>query len=116
MAGKIGGNNLVNVLRNNKVNDILTFLKCRWFANVLYFSDDFGRDEGGSGKKDRRERHGGAALEDVGKAADVDFDDVESESDSDTEGEVGVWSASGVNSEAYKRRMAVWKNEIRGNE
>ena len=80
----------------------MTFLERRWFANVLYFSNDVGRDEGGSGQKDRRERHHGVVLEDVGEAADVDFDDAESESDSDTKGEVGVWSASGVNFEAYK--------------
>jgi len=55
----------------------------------------------------------GCFLDDVGDAAKREFDDVESDSDSETEGEVGVWSASGVNSKVYKRRMVVWKNEIR---
>ena len=53
-------------------------------------------------------------LDDVGDATDGEFDDVESDSGSEIEGEVGVWSASGVTSEAYKRTMVVWKNEIRG--
>jgi len=50
----------------------------------------------------------------VGDALEGEFDDAESNSDFEIEGEVSVWSASGVNYEAYKRRMDMRKNAIRG--
>ena len=58
------------------------------FANV-------GRDGEGRHQPDVRQRKPGIVLEDVGEAADVDIEDAESDSEADTEGEVGVWSASG---------------------
>ena len=45
-----------------------------------------------------------AIVQEAGDAAD---DDSVLDSTSEIEGEVGVWSRSGVNAEAYKRRMVV---------
>ena len=89
-------------------------LKRRLCSNVAYFCNDVGKDEDGNGQNDRRKQHVAIVTEDVGEAADGVFDDGLSESDSETEGEIGVWSASGMNLEAYKRRMVMWKSKIRG--
>lgn len=43
-----------------------------------------------------------------------DLDDSTTDSKSDADGEERVWSQSGVNLEAYKRRMDMYKNEIIG--
>jgi len=53
--------------------------------------------------------------EEVVNAVDKDLDELAIESESDADSEEHVWSASGVNSGAYKRRMGIWKNEITGN-
>ena len=76
--------------------------------------NDIGRDEDDSGQKDIREWHVVVVANDAGEAPDEDSKDATSNSHFETEGEVGVWSPSGVNSEAYKRRMVVQKKEIIG--
>ena len=50
----------------------------------------------------------GGNGEEVREVADEDGD----LSGTDTDGEDGVWGHSGVNAEAYKRRMVIWKNKI----
>ena len=76
--------------------------------------NDVGKDEDDNGQKDTREQHVVVVADDVGEALDEDSDDASSDFDFEIEGEVGVRSASGMNLEAYKRRIIVWKKEILG--
>ena len=52
--------------------------------------------------------------QDVCEGQRGDSDMSGSDSESDVEGEEHVWGRSGVNAEAYKRKMVIWRNEIFG--
>ena len=57
---------------------------------MVYFDNDVGRDKAGTIQKGNRGRHVRLLVDDVGDALDGEFDDIESDSDSETKGEVGV--------------------------
>ena len=54
------------------------------------------------------------AGEEIVHAREVDSDDSATNSECETNGQVGLWCSSQVNSEAYKRKIWIWRNEIVG--
>ena len=56
----------------------------------------------------------GGVEEEVRKKPVEESDFSGTDAESEAEGEEVVWGRSGVNAERYKKKMAVWKNEIIG--
>ena len=56
----------------------------------------------------------GENVEEVREVADEDGDLSGTDSETDTDGEDSVWGHFGVNAEAYKKRIVIWKNKITG--